>query len=775
MVAVFTRGVFMLKSIIFTALLLCWLFNIFSVCVVLSGVKTGKIFSKKLQLFIACLIITGVIGTKEIIYLGSLSSLLIFICWGLVAGFKKLPVKYKGIADYFVKALIICGAVEVFLFNINTVKLFDDRYTLYEADINKAITENFDKNTHKNTESGAIAIEFINVDMPLGSIYIKAHSDINPSVNVTMSITDDTYSVYYRSDVINGEIIRYNDHSSHLTCNASGDVHSLKIKINAAKGETITVDSIVFNKPIPFNFSFIRYGVMLIVAMGGYMLIRSPLWKKTIAENDKGTAIFTIAVTGLLVYFAFFQVNCYRPFTEENLKEDFSLTTGDQLTKELVDAFKKGQVELDIKPGQELLALANPYDRSQRLASGVSHLWDHLLYEGKYYSYYGIAPVLLLFLPYNLITGYYFPGHIAVFIFGIIGIIFLSLFYNAFMKRFFKNIPSSLYAASLVMLQGVTGVWFCFSSPKFYEIAQLSAFAFVCMGAYLIISSNVIGEGKISNIRLCLSSVCLSLSVLCRPTSALYCIAALILIYAGFKKKRDSGNKKYIPYFISALLPFVVIGGVQMVYNYLRFGSVFDFGIDYSLTINDFTKTEYHTEFAVIGVFNYLFAPPVFTDISPYFDFNRVYTFTPNGYYFIATYSALGIMWKALPVLSYGYSLRAYSLSKNKNRLLYTVIIGFTCIITPLIIMWSIWESGYGARYCADFAWQLLIGAFIIAYIYYTNASKEKQVLIRKLFAISMLIGFVLVFIQSTKWTLFTPGEVEYKAAIKGFYHLWVV
>ena len=69
------------------------------------------------------------------------------------------------------------------------------------------------------------------------------------------------------------------------------------------------------------------------------------------------------------------------------------------MTQELVDAFEAGQVSLLREAEQPLLELENPYDWSQRLESGVDYAWDHLLYEGKYYSYYGIAPVVTLFLP----------------------------------------------------------------------------------------------------------------------------------------------------------------------------------------------------------------------------------------------------------------------------------------------------------------------------------------------------------------------------------------
>ena len=53
------------------------------------------------------------------------------------------------------------------------------------------------------------------------------------------------------------------------------------------------------------------------------------------------------------------------------------------------DAFRAGQTHLLIEPSEELLAMENPYDWSARSALGVSAKWDHLLFDGKYYSYYG--------------------------------------------------------------------------------------------------------------------------------------------------------------------------------------------------------------------------------------------------------------------------------------------------------------------------------------------------------------------------------------------------
>ena len=76
--------------------------------------------------------------------------------------------------------------------------------------------------------------------------------------------------------------------------------------------------------------------------------------------------------------------------------------------------------------------------------------------------------------------------------------------------------------------------------------------------------------------------------------------------------KKFSSNRSF-RYLLCALLPMACIGIVQMWYNYDRFGNPFEFGIQYSLTINDFTKTQFHSRLSLIPVYNYFFNPPVFS------------------------------------------------------------------------------------------------------------------------------------------------------------------
>ena len=69
------------------------------------------------------------------------------------------------------------------------------------------------------------------------------------------------------------------------------------------------------------------------------------------------------------------------------------------------DAFQKHQFPLDIVPDSRLAALDNPYDSQLRNTSEIPYLWDRAYFNGKYYSYFGIAPLILAYEPVYIIFG----------------------------------------------------------------------------------------------------------------------------------------------------------------------------------------------------------------------------------------------------------------------------------------------------------------------------------------------------------------------------------
>ncbi len=713
--------------------------------------KPIAIGSMVLSLLFVVLDAAGAAGNYGYRYLSFYTEIFAGIVLLTARSRRKTPDKQRAFLPFMLRTFTICLVLELFVFNLNSAHLFGGDYPQQTLDLRTAVSTNIDPVTGKTIGEGNASIEFLGLNQPVGTLTICGESDTNTAVTFTVDMKDVTNSGSYRANIASAQVIRGSERTQTIPCNFSGTVYDLRINFSTKGEEIVTITGISINQPIMLHFSLVRFLLLFLGALGIYALASKEILYQPYPDKRRLVRRCAWAATAVLIVFSLVLTNMNRYRNENHsIANDFQSSTGNQITKEIVDAFAAGSLELDIPMNEQLLELDNPYDWSQRKEIG-SYPWDHLLYEGKYYSYYGIGPVLVLFLPYHLLTGYYFPSTWAVWLFGIFGIFFLTKLYLCFADKFFRRMPASFVLTGLLIMQLSTGIFFCFYHGNFYEIAQASGFLGVTAGAYFLLSANVIGEGKIANWRLAVSAFCLSMAVLCRPTLAVYCIAALLFIFAGFCKKRSlrekqdtSHAKYYAPYFCCALIPFAVIGAIQMLYNYARFGSFLDFGIQYSLTINDFTTAQYHTHFVWIGFFNYLLIPPAFVENFPFFKVGSAMTFQPQGYYFLATTAALGLLWRALPILAYGKSLRAYSVSKSENKKLYAWLLFAVCIACPFAIMFSIWESGYGTRYCVDFAWQIILGALVICAVLYEKSHEETKKYLNHLMVVSCVISLIM-------------------------------
>ena len=88
----------------------------------------------------------------------------------------------------------------------------------------------------------------------------------------------------------------------------------------------------------------------------------------------------------------------------------------------------------------------------------------------------------------------------------------------------------------------------------------------------------------------------------------------------------------------------------------------------------------------------------------------------------------------------------AYKRLDKKHRLTALSLILPTCVIAPFVIIFSIWESGYGVRYSADFAIELILGGMMILYfLVLTHKESEREVISRlayKFFIIALVVAF---------------------------------
>ena len=669
-----------------------------------------------------------------------------------------------------VALLVLSFVAELFVANFHSFHLLGGGYETVDLPITgEGVAVSGGTLDGESVSGSTVTLTWTDLSKKAGTVAFRVNFEPAPTedgkepktcnyVDVRVDAKDVTNAASWRSGVADGQILRDDTRSSYVVLDLSGNVNELRVKLTAQKDTTFTLEGVRLNETVPLHFSALRLLLVVFGGMAVFGLCTAPSMKRSFGEDPRPMRRIALGMTVVLVLGAV--AITFASMYDQNgiYSTGFANKSGNQITQEIVDAFLNGQVHLMAEPPEELLNLENPYDWSARSGlKGVHILWDHLLYNGQYYSYYGIAPVLLLFLPYTALTGYYFPTSEAVLLFSVVGIIFLTLLFLEFCKRFANRIPTGMLVATLLILQLSSGAWFNLVYDNFYEIAQASGFMFTCMGFFFLLRSGVVGEGRVRRRHIALAAACLSFAVLCRPTLALYCVAACVFFGFGFVKYRDQlrGNKrlkvsaekqrrKTVGYILAAILPFALIGGIQVIYNIARFGNPLDFGIQYSLTINDFTRSQYHTDFVMIGLYNFLWTFPVMTTEFPFVASNFS-TLSVNGYYFVANRHAIGILWRGLPSLGYLGAVPAWKCMTKKERIQALCLLIPTCVVIPLIIIFSIWESGYGVRYCCDFAWQIILGGAAVLYLLWARvADGQGKTILRHAFTVAAVVAVVL-------------------------------
>ncbi len=155
--------------------------------------------------------------------------------------------------------------------------------------------------------------------------------------------------------------------------------------------------------------------------------------------------------------------------------------------QELAEALSEGKVSVG-DAEKALLAVKNPYDTIALQAAGIGYRADYAYHDGKYYVYFGIVPVLLLYLPYYLLTGGALQNYVAVFVFFAGFIIAAAGFVYELMKRYFKEQPFYLWAVGTGMLVGSYSMFYLLIRPDLYHVPIVASAMFATGGLWLYLA-----------------------------------------------------------------------------------------------------------------------------------------------------------------------------------------------------------------------------------------------------------------------------------------------
>lgn len=267
----------------------------------------------------------------------------------------------------------------------------------------------------------------------------------------------------------------------------------------------------------------------------------------------------------------------------------------------LGEGFLAGHLHLSIDPDPQLAELENPYDP---ITNRGHRIQDFSYYDGKYYLYFGPVPALL-WIGINLITGLEVYDGTLMLIFASLGTAALSLliYLMAMKMRIMHRLGLVLVVASVAF-----GTWipFMLREPYFYEAAIAGAYCFSALGALCIWQ---FFETK-KRFWLGLASLSFGFSAACRITHV-FNTALLGMVFLHLLCRRA----EHPPLRVLAWLavPWLICMTAIGAYNAARFGSPFDIGSRYVMSIlGDMHDPEFRfitPEHAVENAYFYLMHP----------------------------------------------------------------------------------------------------------------------------------------------------------------------
>jgi hypothetical protein len=385
----------------------------------------------------------------------------------------------------------------------------------------------------------------------------------------------------------------------------------------------------------------------------------------------------------------------------------------------LATALLVGKTSLLIKPRPELLALDDPYDpvkSHQCDAQGPYCLHDISLFKGKYYLYFGVAPVVTLFAPFLLATGQYLATDVAALLFGLAGVVFGALLLNLLADRFFPT----LGAGSRFFLTLAVGCCNCvpylLRSPFIYEVAIVSAYCFLMGGLYFLARGSLgdrVRPGSVAG-----GSLLLGLAIGCRPHMALVALVvfafAAVWLFLGVRRRALS-LRDFCGVAAAFMGPWLLCAGLLVAYNYHRFHSFTEFGARYALVggtvrIVDQPMLDWHRLKA--DLYCYLFHPPELRTRFPYLRLNTpAPSLAPEGHFGFTPLAGLLV---GMPFLGF-LVLAPLTLFRSWKSGRYGLLAALTVLLTSgLSVLLFVSCFGGAMRYTVDFAGLLLISALLI-------------------------------------------------------------
>ncbi|MEE1011193.1 MAG: hypothetical protein U0L11_04050 [Acutalibacteraceae bacterium] len=578
--------------------------------------------------------------------------------------------------------------------------------------------------TEKNISEADKSFAVDGLDFPINSVSytVKANNpeEFNRYVTAAYYIADENSTKAAALAKREKISVGSNEHRITEYINSYGNATYLDVTFEDVKSD-FTVSDLVINPSYNFSFNLLRFAAILIFIALIYVMKCKSFGSQAIKQMDfswASTLAVMLCVTASLIT-VFFCLSEGRSIYYSYPLEGEIKTFSPYIQQ--FDAFIKGQLHIDVQPSAELLALENPYSPSER--SGIEFMYDRAFFNGKYFSYFGIAPIIAVYLPFYLVSGIIPGDSIVMGIFSVITAIFLPLAVIEWAKLRGKNPPwiavvcaVGTYFASMVLIVQR-------GRAAFYYIASIAAMAFLSAFLFFMLKAMKCDKKAKKSIFLFLAGAGFALAFLSRINTVLpvsFAIAGFIVIYA-VKCLKNKKVSSFITEMAALGLPVAAAIIFSLWYNNARFGSPLQFGTDYQLTVANASEYKLFAGGIFSSVFHYFLQPFVSYEFFPYIgiSLSRISDYG-KAMYIDTNFGLFAVPFMLLLLLS-PVLFKSKSISKSIK-----IILALSLVSLPVTAFANYCLGGVIFRYTADITlFAAFISAVILLEFYYVVREKH--------------------------------------------------
>lgn len=564
-------------------------------------------------------------------------------------------------------------------------------------------------------EGNVVSVSGMSGDPGYVYVGVESYTDDGEAMplSITIEIQDEGNFEYYELSEL--RLYTLMEKSKYLAIHSYGEIKGMRIRLNEeVYGMPIWLTDVIYDAKVPWFVSLPRillvFVLMCLVWYLWYLYnIEEYVWEK----RTKGVAIALLLLINMGIFF--FAVTSNPVYINPLLPYHYQY-------HQLAVALSQGKVS--IEAGNEvtreaLLGLENPYDFNLRMqmVPEAGNVWDISYYQGQFYVYFGIVPVLLFYLPYYLLFHGAFPTWIGVFLMGcgVLGGTYYLL--GTIRRRWFPEGNYVWYLLLSVIMGNGLNLYCALFHADFYYLPIVMALCFSLWGLGLIVSAADKWDRREKGYvipKLAGGALCLALTAGCRPqflVGSFLIIPILLPVLLGEKNILQQVRRRNGKRLLAIVLPYVIVAAGLMYYNFVRYGSVFDFGANYNLTNNDMTHRGFQWGRLPDGIFMYLFQP-----FNLRLGFPLAESVPFNSSYLGNTINEAmfgGVFW------THGILLSLAVLSGIRKELRQKRLFGLTilCVAMALLVVMADTEmAGILNRYTTDFLWLLMIPTMIVLF-----------------------------------------------------------